>query len=42
MDRMHELTNGLVVFLSDILANGTNASDFNVCTLACFDDVLFH
>ena len=27
---------------SEILANGTYASDFSVCSLTRFDDVLFH
>ena len=27
---------------SEILANGTYASEFNVCSLTRFDDVLFH
>ena len=27
---------------SEILADGAYASDFSVCSLTCFDDVLFH
>ena len=38
---MHELT-GLGCAFSEILANGTYASDFSVCGLTRFDDVLFN
>ena len=33
MDMMHELTNVFGCVFSEILANGTYASDFNVCSL---------
>ena len=39
---MHGLANVLVASSSKILENGTYASDFNICSLTRFDDVLFH
>ena len=35
----HSCTGSFIIL---ILVNGTDASDFSVCSLKCFHDVLFH
>ena len=35
----HSCTGSFIIL---ILTNGTDASDISVCSLTCFDDVLFH